>query len=154
MSEVWKPIPGYEGLYEVSNYGRVKSLDRYVTRKGKAGGKTVYGKIKDFGKNNRGYLMVNLYKGNKAKYRSVHRIVAEVFVHNDDPAVKTIVNHKDEDKTNNHADNLEWCDQLYNHTYGTCRERISKSLKQYFKRKQAYAVAVTYHDLTTEEWDG
>lgn len=118
--EYWKPVVGYEGLYEVSNWGRVKSLPRNGTVK--------YARILKFHTNRQGYLQVGLCKNNKLKIFLVHRLVAEAFLPNPDNLPE--VNHKDENKTNNSVDNLEWCDAKYNHNYGTINERISKKLSK------------------------
>jgi hypothetical protein len=124
--EIWYPIEGYEGLYEVSNFGRIKSLGNNKTRKMKIL-KTVEGRD--------GYLLVNLSKNGKVKSFQVHRLVAEAFIPNwfDNQEV----NHIDEDKKNNHIDNLEWCEHKYNCNYGTRIKRISeklfKSILQYTK---------------------
>lgn len=122
--EYWKPVLGYEGLYEVSNLGRVKSLDRWV--------KGIYnsvqlkrGKIIKPRKTWDNYIVVNLSKDGKMKTVKVHRLVAQAFLPNPDNLPQ--VNHKDEDKNNNTVDNLEWCTNLYNHRYGTCIKRIAAS---------------------------
>ena len=124
MIEEWKSIPGYEGLYEVSNLGRVRSLDRYV--------KTCYeayklhkGKILSPAKDKNGYLKVHLCYNGKHNIIRVHRLVAQAFLLNPDNLPE--VNHKDEDKTNNSVDNLEWCDRSYNISYGTRTERQKKT---------------------------
>lgn len=122
MKEVWIPIKGYEGLYEISNYGNVKALNyrnRGIT-------KNITPK-----KHNRGYLHVILYKQNTSKSFLVHRLVAEHFIKKD--ANQNEINHKDGDKTNNHIDNLEWCthkenihhflDCLIDKKYGGVRKR-------------------------------
>ena len=114
--EYWKPVVGYEGLYEVSNWGRVKSLNYNHTGKGK---------ILKQNQIMNGYKSVMLCKDGKRKNYLVHRLVAEAFIPNPDNLPQ--VNHKDENKTNNNVDNLEWCDAKYNHNYGTINERISKS---------------------------
>ena len=114
LNEIWKPIKGYEGLYEVSNLGRVKNIKSNRILK-------LY-KDKRKGKE---YLRVCLYKNKKSKKYYVHRLVAEAFLPN--PYKLPQVNHKDENKTNNNVDNLEWCTNEYNHNYGTINERISKS---------------------------
>lgn len=111
--EIWKDILGYEGLYQVSNFGRVKSL--------KFGKERILKLTKD----KDGYLIVNLYKNNKSKTFKVHRLVAEAFIPNPDNLPQ--VNHKDEDKSNNILSNLEWCDVKYNQNYGTRNKRIGKS---------------------------
>ena len=116
--EEWRAVPGYEGLYEVSSYGRVKSIDRYVKSKSYRLHK---GKVLSPGKDRNGYLFVVLSYNGKHKGITVHRLVAESFIPNPDNLPQ--VNHKDEDKTNNNVDNLEWCDAKYNSNYGTARIR-------------------------------
>lgn len=111
--EIWKDILGYEGLYQVSNFGRVKSLKFGKER------------ILKPGINKYGYLHVVLSKNNKQKNFYVHRLVAEAFISN--PHNYPCVNHKDENPLNNNVENLEWCTASYNSNYGTRNERMSKS---------------------------
>lgn len=121
MNEIWKDVQGYEGLYQVSNLGRVRSLDRYVSH-ASLGRKFCKGCIMATHQTNSGYLAVNLCKGNRYKTFCIHRLVADAFIpveSNEDVQV----NHKDENKHNNCADNLEWCSASYNNMYGTKRER-------------------------------
>lgn len=115
--EYWKPIKGYEGLYMVSNWGRVKSI--------KFGKERILKPVT----NSSGYLLVGLYKNNIEKKYSVHRLVAEAFIPN--PYNLPQVNHRDENKLNNNVDNLEWCTNEYNINYGTRTERYSKPVLQY-----------------------
>ena len=122
--EIWKDYKEYEGLYQASNLGRLRSLDRWVSKNGSM--QFIKGRILKLGNHNKGYLSVGLCKNNKEKTYLVHRIIAETFIPNPDNL--PFVNHKDEDKTNNSVDNLEWCDAKYNTNYGTAIERISKSL--------------------------
>ena len=112
-TEVWKDIVGYEGLYQVSNYGRVKHLNAIVTTC--SGTKTTKERVLTPHIQNSGYLMVDLYKDNKRKNMLVHRLVAMAFVPN--PNCLKVVNHKDSTRTNCHAENLEWCTMSYNHKY-------------------------------------
>ena len=117
--EIWCPIKGYEGLYQVSDKGSVKSIG--------------YGKerILKPGRIKTGYLRVNLCKNGEKKNWLVHRIVAQAFIPNPDNLPE--VNHKDEDKENNSVQNLEWCDGKYNINYGTRTDRCSKPVLQFTK---------------------
>ena len=130
--EEWRDIAGYEGLYQVSNLGRIRSLDRYVPHK-TFGTKFCKGVVMATHQTNAGYLAVNLSKENKYTTIDVHRIVAQSFINNPDELPE--VNHKDENKHNNAADNLEWCDNYYNAIYGTKlerqREKMSRQIIQY-----------------------
>lgn len=121
MGEEWKPVLGYEDLYEVSNLGRVRSLDRIERIPDKNG---VYHDrvrkgmiLKQNYDGRRNYLHVSLRRNGNGVSRNVHRIVAQAFVPN--PNGYAEVNHKDEDKTNNSVENLEWCDHKYNSRYGS-----------------------------------
>lgn len=114
-TEIWKAIEGYEGRYEVSNYGRVKSLNYHRTGKEKVLKPAI---------DSNGYWRVGLYKNSKRKFFSVHRLVAEAFLPN--PQNLPEVNHKDENKANNRVENLEWCTAKYNSNYGTHIQRVIK----------------------------
>lgn len=117
-TEIWKDIKGYEGVYQVSNYGRVKSLQRY--RVSKSGtNQNVNEKIlkQSCGKTHK-YLNVTLAKNKKNKTFQIHRLVALYFIPN--PLNKSQVNHIDGNKQNNCVDNLEWC---------TCKENIHHAWK-------------------------
>lgn len=116
MKELWKDIVGYEGYYQISNFGNVKSLDRVDGI-----GRTIKGHLLKWKHNNRGYFTISLNKNGKARYFLVHRLVATMFIKNPDNLPE--VNHIDEDKSNNSVDNLEWCTSEYNHKYGTREER-------------------------------
>ena len=108
MEEIWKDIEGYKGLYQVSNLGRVKSLN--YRRTGKEG---IMKGVDD----GCGYLQVALSKDGKDKKCRLNRLVAQAFLEN--PNSLPEVNHKNEDKTDNCVENLEWCDRAYNVNYGT-----------------------------------
>ena len=109
--EIWKAIPGYEGIYEVSSKGQVRSLNYRHT------GKPGILKVRD----DKGYLTIGLnHNGKRHDYR-IHRLVAEAFIPN--PNNLPQINHKDENKYNNCVNNLEWCTAQYNVNYGTARER-------------------------------
>lgn len=122
MNEIWKDIEGYEGLYQISSLGRVKSLGR----RGK--GCSLEDRILKLNINKDGYCLVNLKDTNHvAKWYSVHRIVAKHFIPNPDNL--PVINHKDESKDNNCVENLEWCTIQYNNSYGTVVERQSNNKK-------------------------
>ena len=130
--EEWKSIPGYEGLYEVSSYGRVKSLERYKSNNG--GIQLIKEKILKPHNTKKGYLTVQFSN----KIFKVHRLVAEAFIPNPDNL--PMVNHKDEDKTNNNVDNLEWCTAKYNSNYGTAIERMinTKIERGYYNKELCF----------------
>lgn len=109
MKEIWKPIKGYEGLYEVSNFGRIR---RYL----------------QLNTNNKGYKHITLIKDNKKTDVSIHRLVAEAFLPNPDNL--PCVNHKDENPSNNFVNNLEYCTYKYNSNYGTAQQRKSHKLSK------------------------
>lgn len=108
MVEIWKDIKGYEGLYQVSNLGRVKSLER----KSDLDGRLIKSKILKTGLNNPGYKFLVLRKNGVSKNKMIHRLVAEIFIPNQDNYY--CVNHIDGNKQNNRVDNLEWCTQGFN----------------------------------------
>lgn len=121
MEEIWKDIViekngvihNYSGLYQISNFGRVKTLNYKRSRQQKI--------LKH--KINNGYCEVQLCKNNERNMFRVHRLVANAFIPNPDKLPE--VNHKDENRTNNNVNNLEWCDRKYNENYGTKRQRQS-----------------------------
>ena len=119
MKEVWKDIHNYEGLYQVSNLGRVKSFRKST----KYGSQDEY-ILKPHLANN-GYCQVTLYDNTVRHKFLVHRLVAEAFIQN--PNNYPQVNHKDENPLNNSVSNLEWCTAEYNNAYGTARIRIIDS---------------------------
>lgn len=121
--EIWKDIEGYEGLYQVSSYGRVRSADRIIEYNDGRKGLFKW-RIKKTSKDSYGYLFCSLSKNSKLKVTKVHRLVAEAFILN--PNHLPQINHKDEDKTNNHVSNLEWCDGKYNANYGTRNKRSAE----------------------------
>lgn len=123
MKEVWKNISGYEGLYQVSNLGRIKSLPHKVYNK-LIGEYISKEKILKQGSLVRGYKGVGLYKNGKEKTQKVHRLVAEAFIPN--PNNYPEVNHKNEDTSDNRVTNLEWCTSKYNSNYGTRTQRIAQ----------------------------
>ena len=115
---VWKDIPGYEGLYQVSNTGKVRSLNYRRTGKKQI--------LKQY-INNTGYKRVALRKNNKVKWYLVHRLVAQAFIPN--PHNYPIINHKDENPANNAVWNLEWCTMDYNIDYSK-NKKMEKQFKE------------------------
>lgn len=147
--EIWKDIKGYEGLYQISNYGNVKSLERVI--EDNKGSYIKKEKILTPTINNRGYYHIGLRNNSKTKYYYVHRLVAEAFIPN--PNNYPIINHKDEDKTNNKVDNLEWCTPKYNANYGTAIQRritttdYSTIWKQIWIKKRNIYIANMYRSI-------
>ena len=131
MMEVWKSVPGYEGFYEVSSLGMVRSLPHPIRkRRGNFIVTEMYeGKILKQYANHKGYLMVRMYKNGLSHDFPVHHLVLLSFVPN--PENLPQVNHKDEDKKNNRVENLEWCTNDYNRVYGSGRLRSTKPIFQF-----------------------
>lgn len=111
MKEIWKEVKDYEGLYWVSNIGRVKSKRKIL--------KPIKGE----------YLKVGLSKNGIQRTYTIHRLVAQAFITNKQNY--KCVNHKDENKHNNNLTNLEWCSNLYNINYGKRNEKVSKNQSKY-----------------------
>lgn len=128
INEEWRYIKGCEN-YQVSNKGNVKSLN--YRRTGKE-------KILKTRKNRCGYLSVAIYKNGEMKNMKVHRLVAQAFLPN--PNNLPQINHKNECKTDNRVENLEWCTREYNNNYGTRNKRISKSMTGVYNTKTSKAV--------------
>ena len=115
--EIWKDIEEYEGLYQVSNLGRVKRLKgKYVSVE----------RILKLCRHTDGYLQVGLCKNGKRKTHKIHRLVAQAFIPNLEKKLE--INHIDEDKTNNNVNNLEWSTRKENCNHGTHNERVSKTM--------------------------
>nr|DAG78623.1 MAG TPA: homing endonuclease [Caudoviricetes sp.] len=137
MEEIWKDIPGYEGYYKISNCGVIISVPRNGTVKSERVLKQYRDKY--------GYVKVILQKDGVKKNKYVHQLVAITFLKNQDDY--PCINHKDENKTNNCINNLEFCTQHYNNNYGTRNERISKHER----------VKINQYDLQgtfIKTWDG
>ena len=116
IQEIWKPIEGYEGLYEISNLGRLRNSK---------------GVIKKSQSNGNGYKKVFLYRGGKGKRFFVHRLVAKAFIPN--PENKPCVNHIDESRDNNVASNLEWVTQSENAMHGTSPIKMHNGIVKYWE---------------------
>lgn len=141
MKEIWKDIQGYEGLYQVSNLGRVRGIKRNSILKPW----TVRG----------GYLSVNLCKNNLVKKRVVHRLVAEAFI--DNPENKPEINHISGNKLDNSISNLEWCTREENiqHSWDEgLRENVRESLKTKGPRKKnviCITTGIIYNSISEAE---
>ena len=155
--EIWKEIEGFDGIYYISNYGKVRSIDRIGLNK-----HFIPGRDLAIRKDKDGYCIVTLYIDRKRVDKKVHRLVAEAFIPNDNDYPQ--VNHKNEIKDDNYYKNLEWCTNKYNCNYGTHNQKISTAMKgrkhpymqgdkNYFhthiyKRKNhPYARKVNQHDI-------
>lgn len=119
--EEWRDISGYDGVYQISSFGRIRSLTRKC-----CDGRTRKGQIMSPYIDQDGYKRITLTTSRKRKHYYVHRLVAEAFIEN--PIGYEQINHKDENKLNNHTDNLEWCDVKYNINYGKRNEKAGISL--------------------------
>lgn len=135
-NEEWRDIEGYEGMYQVSNLGRIKRLPlgkQWPCRQ-------THNNIRKYKKSNSGYFVVNLSKQNKVKFHFVHRLVATAFIPNTENLPQ--INHKDDDKTNNRVENLEWCSRKYNIYYGTGIERQKAARKNNEKYTHGWQKAI------------
>ena len=128
-NEEWRDIDGYDGVYQVSDFGRVRSLK--------------YGKVRVLRerKDKNGYVSVMLSKNNNQKRHRVHRLVASAFIPNCDES-KTVINHINEVKTDNRVYNLEWCDRSYNQTYNDINWRRKNGIRR--KIAKLYNQDLTY----------
>lgn len=126
VNEIWRPIKGYEGLYEVSNLGRVKSVERTIIRKNGMK-QTFQKKHKTSVLNPQGYYQTGLWKEGKIKLITNHRLVAEAFIPN--PDNKSEIDHIDTDKTNNRVENLRWCTHYENNNNPLTKIHRSKKRK-------------------------
>lgn len=136
IEEIWKDVYGYEGYYQVSNMGRVRSLDRYIYHNGARNeSKMIFIKGKELKPHDAGrkHLTVCLMKNGIGNIYYIHRLVMETFTENIDNLPR--INHKDENPYNNELSNLEWCTHKYNTNYGSCikkrSEKICKSVSRY-----------------------
>lgn len=138
MTEEWRDVVGYEGYYQVSTHGRVRSVDRFDDR-----GFHQRSCILKSNDNGKGYRTVGLTKKSKGKRVKVHRLVAQAFIPN--PENKPFVNHKDETRDNNNVDNLEWVTHKENINYGKHNEKVAKA--------NSIPIKVIYQDNTYEIWE-
>lgn len=146
--EIWKDIPGYEGLYEVSTFGRVRSKDKLIEldwTKNRHVSMNYFsyvkkGRMMKLRHNPHGYVVVGLTKDKKQKGYMVHRLVMLAH-YPEHEADQLFINHKDENKENNHISNLEWCTAKYNSNYGTCIER-SRSKQMYTNSRRRPVISI------------
>ena len=151
-TEIWKDIEGYEGLYQVSNLGRVRSLGRDIVRRTRYGTMAPYhiaGRLLKPLHSQGDYCYVHLFgnDGTSTNHK-VHRLVAKAFVPNPDNMNE--VNHIDEDKDNNRADNLEWCKHVDNCNYGTRNERSKAKRSKPVQQLDADGNVVAEYPSTIE----
>lgn len=148
VKEIWRDIPGYEGIYIINDRGVIRTLFRefkdvwnrnYIVEE----------KILKPSTDTNGYKQVVLSKNGKRKSFKVHRLVAQTFIPN--PNNYPQINHKDENKLNNNVDNLEWCTQLYNCQYGTRSIRCTKHRKHKVKQIKENNVIATYNSMQEAE---
>lgn len=133
MQEIWKDIPGFEGIYQISNYGNARSFDRRVVNHRGGTTRIAYGKKLTPWDNGNGYLVITLHDGKKRKNCYVHRLVAGLFL--DKPCGKEYVNHIDYNKHNNNAGNLEWCTQKENTNHSSRNMRKPHKGAKYIRKK-------------------
>lgn len=149
--EIWRDIPDYEGQYQVSNLGRVKSLERSISCKDGRKSYIVPKRIMKLNKDNLGYLNVMLCKNGKIKRFRVHQLVARTFIPN--PENLPMINHKNEIKTDNRVENLEFCTAKHNANYGTRNERLSKINKGKISLKRKTILQFTLDNVFIRVWD-
>lgn len=141
MKEIWKDIKGYEGLYQVSNLGNVKSMDRFVAQNnnGKMVNTLYKGKQLKKHKNNK-YLNVHLSKNGIGEWKLIHRLVAEAFLEKEND--KNIINHIDNNTTNNNIDNLEWTTYKGNMQHASKQGRMHCNIKNLKKAQESRKKAI------------
>lgn len=142
--EIWKDVKGHEGHHQVSNYGRIKSLERVIANsdgvKQLCEGKILSTRIDKYG-----YERIALRINGKRKYTTVHRLVAESFIPN--PKNKSQVNHIDENKANNHISNLEWNTAKENMSHNNLRDRIALKLRKKVNSYDLNGILIKEYDL-------
>lgn len=144
--ETWKDVVGYEGLYEVSDAGNIRSVNW---------GNRGYSKNLYLKPHTKGYLQVELFKDGTRKMFMVHRLVAQAFLNNENNL--PLVNHKDENRRNNNVENLEWCDNGYNVCYSLNRRGIvtgkrSNPSRHNCKRTELKIIQLTMDGCKIREW--
>ena len=147
--EIWKDIEGFEGLYQVSSFGKVKSLPKKFKVHNQCGETESYRvtkeKILKPQQDKYGYLRVTLCNNKGHFLKQIHRLVARAFIPN--PNNLPEVNHRDENKENNFYNNLEYCTTQYNQTYGTIRKRISEA-------HSIDVLQIDFYGVIVKKWHG
>ena len=148
--ENWKDIKGYEGFYQISDCGRIKSLARDIYYQNGTvhhlKEKVLVQRIDKYG-----YMRVNLYLNGKIKTILTHRLVATAFLPN--PENKSQINHKNEIKTDNAVSNLEWCDAFYNANYGTRTQRQKQTFKDNLKSGKNKSIKKVFCEELNKTFD-
>jgi hypothetical protein len=154
LNEEFRDVEEYKGLYQVSNYGRVKRLSKMVNTSIKNSKfRCLKEKILKSLNNGKNYLSVTLVKENNVKYCKVHRLVAQAFLKKDD--FKDFINHKDYNRENNRVDNLEWCTSQYNNEYSHNKHIYQKDLNNKIIKKwesiikASKALRINSNNITT-----
>lgn len=152
-NEIWKDVVGYEGLYQVSNLGNVRSLNRIVKDLTRERYQNIKGKLMKKFLSKHGYLYVDLRNHNK-KQHYIHRLVAEAFIPN--PENKLQVNHIDGNKQNNCVSNLEWCTESENRTHAFKTGLQKSPMKGLIGKNNPLSRKVNQYDLNgtlIKQWD-
>jgi len=151
----WRPVSGYEGFYEVSSLGKIRSVERDVPYPEGRSSRKLASKIIRPSSDKDGYLGVSLYKNGISRTYKVHRLVASAFIPN--PENFPDVNHKNEIKDDNRVENLEWCTREYNVNYGDRNKKASEVLTRYvyqrFTVDGKYIDTLKYQDIVNEGFD-
>ena len=153
MKEIWKDIKNYEGLYQVSNLGNIKSIDHYILQNnnGTYINRLYKGKLIKLQKERNGYIKVHLCKKGISKWFSVHRLVAEAFIlHNE---INNIVNHIDNNPSNNNVNNLEWTTYKGNMQWATKQKRMKYNTDNLKKAQETRKRKVIAIDKNGNEYE-
>lgn len=156
MEEVWKDVVGYEGLYQVSNLGRVKSVDRTILRSSTP--QKVKGKIISQETQNTGYKIVNLWNKKNRKAFLVHRLVAEAFLNKQDG--KDVIDHINGIRDDNRVVNLRWCTQKENsnypiarHKYLSANKKRIENIRSFHKKNSLKVYQLSIDGIIIKKWD-
>ena len=155
-SEIWKDVAGYEGIYQVSNLGRVKSIDRIVLRSSTP--QPLKGKIISQGTQNTGYMCVTLWNRKERKAFLVHRLVAEAFLPKQNG--KDVIDHINGVRNDNRVENLRWCTQKENtnfpiarHKYNMANQKRIEHILMFHEKNSLKVVQLTKDDKVIKVWD-